>query len=311
MQALIAIHSQPIGQTTAQTVNARELHAFLGVGKVFAAWIQERIQQYGFLENQDYVIGFPNLENQKVGRGGDRRSKDYHLSLDMAKELAMVERNDKGRQARRYFIDCERRAKAAHAAIDPVQLLNDPDILRALLSHYLERSATPHHPAVAPPPPANPPRLHGVRHYVRLTPADWQHITDLVMSGQESGAQLAREYGVASSTVCRQVAKRKRQQEAPPVPRQTVASAHSITDAAKALGCSPRRLFAWLAANRWIYRRAPASPWTAYQDKLDSGWLQVRLLDIPHADGTPRHLEQVQVTSSGLRRLDELLAANV
>ncbi|MFN4236873.1 MAG: antA/AntB antirepressor family protein [Vogesella sp.] len=126
MQPLIPLSTRRIGDDAIQTVNARELHAFLEVGKVFAAWIQERIQQYGFVENQDYVIGFPNLENQntgwtvdspilanqQVGRGGDRRSKEYHLTLDMAKELAMVERNQKGREARRYFIQCE---KALHA----------------------------------------------------------------------------------------------------------------------------------------------------------------------------------------------------
>lgn len=126
MQPLIPLTTRHIGDDAIQTVNARELHAFLAVGKVFAAWIQERIQQYGFVENQDYVIGFPNLENQNTGwtvdspnlgnqqvsRGGDRRSKEYHLTLDMAKELAMVERNQKGREARRYFIQCE---KALHA----------------------------------------------------------------------------------------------------------------------------------------------------------------------------------------------------
>lgn len=140
MQPLIPLTTRRIGDDAIQTVNARELHAFLEVGKDFSTWINTRIQQYGFVENQDYVIGFPNLENQntgwtvdspnlgnqktgwtvdspvlanqQVGRGGDRRSKEYHLTLDMAKELAMVERNQKGREARRYFIQCE---KALHA----------------------------------------------------------------------------------------------------------------------------------------------------------------------------------------------------
>lgn len=107
MQPLIPLTTLRIGDDAIQTVNARELHAFLEVGKVFAAWVQERIQQYGFVENQDYVM--------TVSKTGIRQNviqKDYHLTLDMAKELAMVERNQKGREARRYFIQCE---KALHA----------------------------------------------------------------------------------------------------------------------------------------------------------------------------------------------------
>lgn len=88
------------------TVDARTLHAFLEVGKDFSNWIRGRIEKYGFAEGEDYDIGSPVLANQS-GKGGDRRSRDYHLTLDMAKELAMVERNEKGKQARRYFIRCE------------------------------------------------------------------------------------------------------------------------------------------------------------------------------------------------------------
>ncbi|EPX8618438.1 antA/AntB antirepressor family protein, partial [Escherichia coli] len=71
---------------------------FLGVKKVFAAWITNRISEYEFIENQDYIL-LSNLGKQTSGRGGHNR-KDYHLTLDTAKELAMVERNEKGRQIR-------------------------------------------------------------------------------------------------------------------------------------------------------------------------------------------------------------------
>lgn len=111
---------------TIQTVNARELHETLGVGRDFSTWIKSRIEQYGFAENTDYVVftdsgeksfDSPESVNQKSGRGGDRRSIYYHVSLDMAKELAMVENNDQGRAARRYFIECERRMKQQEAPI--------------------------------------------------------------------------------------------------------------------------------------------------------------------------------------------------
>ena len=108
MKELIQVAERHIGDGAIQTVNARELHAFLGVGKDFSTWMNDRIQQYGFVENQDFAI-FPNF-GEKSGRG--RPTKEYAITLDMAKELAMVERNDKGKQARLYFIECERRAKA-------------------------------------------------------------------------------------------------------------------------------------------------------------------------------------------------------
>lgn len=96
MDQLIPITTQQVADDTVQTVNARELHTFLGVGKDFTTWIKGRIGEYGFAEEHDYVIfGSPSLGNQK-GRGGDRRSREYALTLDMAKELAMVERNEKG-----------------------------------------------------------------------------------------------------------------------------------------------------------------------------------------------------------------------
>lgn len=132
MNELIKVADRQIGDSTIQTVNARDLHAFLEVGKVFAAWIQERIAQYGFVENHDYVV--------TVSKTGIRQNviqKDYYLSLDMAKELAMVERNEKGKQARLYFIECERRAKAN--VIDLATALNDPAKLRTVLLSYTEK----------------------------------------------------------------------------------------------------------------------------------------------------------------------------
>lgn len=109
MNQLIALCQSIIGGNSIQTVSARDLYSFLEVGKDFSTWIKNRIDQYGFIEYQDYVIDSPVLGNQ-IGRGGDRRSRDYFVTLDMAKELSMVERNLKGKQARQYFIECERRA---------------------------------------------------------------------------------------------------------------------------------------------------------------------------------------------------------
>lgn len=108
MQELIALNTIEFDGSEQQTVNARELHEFLEVGKDFSNWIKDRIEKYDFVENVDYVRFSPN--SAKTPYGG-RPSVEYHISLSMAKELCMVERNEKGKQARQYFIECERVAK--------------------------------------------------------------------------------------------------------------------------------------------------------------------------------------------------------
>lgn len=107
-QHLVQVFAGEIGGIPMSTCNARELHAYLQVGKRFASWMTERINEYGFVSDQDFLIISQNREKPRKGRP----AKNYHLSLDMAKELSMVEKNDKGRAARRYFIAMERQALA-------------------------------------------------------------------------------------------------------------------------------------------------------------------------------------------------------
>lgn len=133
--SLVPVFTGTINSQSVQLCDARTLHTFMVVLRDFSNWIKGRIRKFGFVEGVDYLLtksgeqvldfGSPDLANQK--RGGDRRSVDYHLTLDMAKELAMVENNAKGREARRYFIDCEKKALAAPAApysIAPDQTLS-------------------------------------------------------------------------------------------------------------------------------------------------------------------------------------------
>lgn len=104
MNELIKITTNESGN---QVVSARELHKFLESKQEFANWIKNRIDKYGFVENQDFEV-FDNFINNP---NGGRPLKEYALTLDMARELAMVEGNEKGKQARRYFIECEKLAK--------------------------------------------------------------------------------------------------------------------------------------------------------------------------------------------------------
>lgn len=84
---------------------------------VQSTWIKDRVQQWGFVDGEDYHVECRSPTSRSGNCGA---ATDCHLTLNMAKELAMVERNEKGRQARRYFIRCEealrRKAEAECAA---------------------------------------------------------------------------------------------------------------------------------------------------------------------------------------------------
>lgn len=106
-----------------QLVDARILHSKLEVQTRFDDWMRRRIEEYGFEEGTDYYpslrhpsdcgnLDSSNLRNQEHRHGGDRRSINYHLTLRMAMELAMVERTEVGRKVRRYFIEMEQQARA-------------------------------------------------------------------------------------------------------------------------------------------------------------------------------------------------------
>lgn len=80
-------------------VSARDLHTFLEATERFGNWFERQLQ-YGFVEGIDYVRceEFNTLANQIL--------TNYALTLDCAKEIAMIQRSEKGKQARLYFIEC-------------------------------------------------------------------------------------------------------------------------------------------------------------------------------------------------------------
>lgn len=95
----------------AQAVLGRDLHQFLEVGRDYTNWMKQ-MTGYGFTEGSDFELikekiagqpGSPNLANAR---------HNHIITLDMAKEISMIQRTDKGKQARQYFIECERQAKA-------------------------------------------------------------------------------------------------------------------------------------------------------------------------------------------------------
>lgn len=118
MNELIKIKKQAFQEEEVNAVDARELHVFLESKQDFSTWIKNRVKQYGFVENQDFVRFHKKME------ANNATMIDYTLSIDMAKELSMVERNAKGKEARQYFIQCEKVAKeqSTVVALLPAQI---------------------------------------------------------------------------------------------------------------------------------------------------------------------------------------------
>lgn len=87
-----------------QTVSARELHEKLNIGTKFATWFP-RMCEYGFLENEDFTTCYPNLGSNNHG---GQNMVDYNISMDMAKQICMIQRTPEGKAVRQYLIDLEK-----------------------------------------------------------------------------------------------------------------------------------------------------------------------------------------------------------
>ncbi|EEI18904.1 toxin-antitoxin system, toxin component, Bro family [Lentilactobacillus buchneri ATCC 11577] len=106
MNELIKTFKQNDGSVA---VDGRDLHDFLEVETPYTKWI-DRMMEYGFAENVDFSVFDKNVHDD-TAFGGVRKMKDHVLTLDMAKELSMIQRTDRGKQARQYFIAMEKQAK--------------------------------------------------------------------------------------------------------------------------------------------------------------------------------------------------------
>lgn len=98
-----------------QAVNARYLYDFLGVKKDFSNWIKAQVIRCDLVENEDFEV----FAQKGVNPQGGRPTMDYALSLNAAKEISMMSQTARGKQARRYFIECERIANEKTTAVLP------------------------------------------------------------------------------------------------------------------------------------------------------------------------------------------------
>lgn len=103
MQELIKVTKDDNGNSV---VSGRELHDFLEVQTPYRAWFP-RMVEYGFTENVDFI----SFVQKCTKPNGGRPTQDHALTLDMAKEISMIQRTEKGKQARQYFIDVEKAYK--------------------------------------------------------------------------------------------------------------------------------------------------------------------------------------------------------
>ncbi len=120
-----------------QAVSARELHIFLESRQDFSTWMKNRIEKYGLIEGQDFEVFHNFMENPK----GGRPLTEYALTVDAAKELSMVEGNEKGKQARRYFIEAEKSFRQVLLSQNPVipQTLSEALRLAANQAEQIEQ----------------------------------------------------------------------------------------------------------------------------------------------------------------------------
>ena len=98
-------------------VDGRELHEFLQIGTAYKDWFP-RMVEYGFVEGVDFCS-----KMSKTSPNGGRPSINHDLTIGMAKEICMIQRNERGKQARLYFIECEKRLKGLNA---PSYQIADP-----------------------------------------------------------------------------------------------------------------------------------------------------------------------------------------
>ena len=126
------LYKSDISGEIQETVNARELHDFLEIKKDFSNWIKAQIERAGFIEGIDYVKTQDVVSPKKAnGKLSAPPRIEYFFTLSAAKEISMMSNTEKGKEARLYFIECERRVKklASHPSLPDY-----PTALRQLAS---------------------------------------------------------------------------------------------------------------------------------------------------------------------------------
>lgn len=119
-----------VNENQEPVISGRELHEKLGVETPFKKWM-DRMLEYGFTESTDFTVMDKNVHDE-TAYGGLRKITEYILTLDTAKEICMLQRNEKGKEFRKYFIEIEKEfnspekimARALKIADDKIKIQN-------------------------------------------------------------------------------------------------------------------------------------------------------------------------------------------
>ena len=172
---------------TNDKVDGRELHEFLGVKTDYTHWFS-RMCEYGFVENIDYWTADKNV-TRADGTIMPQKQIDHELTINMAKEVSMIQRNERGKQARLYFIKREEQAKALSKPKTMAELLVEH--AQAYLEH--ERRLAQIEQAQA----EQKQELQGIREIVALRPDSWRDdtkaILDKIVAGLGGDSETYRD----------------------------------------------------------------------------------------------------------------------
>lgn len=162
-----------------QLVSARELYEFLGLSKRFSSWFEtySKNEDYGFIENEDFTSV---LSSTVVNNGAERQLQDYAITIDMAKELSMLSKTEKGKQARKYFIQCEKVLKENGQALNTSELSPElqmfNQMFKAIANQEIEQKK------IKAEIQDTKDQLQGIRDVVTLTPNAWRKDTASLIS---------------------------------------------------------------------------------------------------------------------------------
>lgn len=181
MKQLIKITQSEDGQL----VSARDLHEFLEYGTPFTTWIKRQLE-YGFSEGVDYQA-YNNFVSASNGVGGSVKT-DYMLTLDCAKHIAMLQRNEKGFEARKYFIEIEKKAREL---VKPMSTL---DLLEATIKSMREQRVELDEIRQD---------LHELKAITKTRPDYFTIVGFATLNGMAVGLKLAQRLGASAAKMCK------------------------------------------------------------------------------------------------------------